>query len=149
MQPDISVVIPAYNEGPRLAHTVESIASNRSTTARVEVVIVDDASTDNTERYLKAAWTRLSQLARLDVHLCTLDTRGGVPRTRNHGAGLATADVLVTTDAHVTFSSGWDATVLREMRPDPNTGRSGRRHKHTVRWLWLQAHSPIHGHELE
>ena len=118
MQPDISVVIPAYNEGPRLAQTIDSIASTRTTTARVEVVIVDDASTDGTENYLKAAWASLSQLTRLDVHLCRLDSRGGVPRARNHGAGLATADVLVTTDAHVTFSSGWDATILRDLAAD-------------------------------
>ncbi len=37
MQPDIIVVIPAYNEGPRLAQTLESIASTHTTTARMDV----------------------------------------------------------------------------------------------------------------
>jgi glycosyltransferase involved in cell wall biosynthesis len=116
--PDISVVVPAYNEGPRLASTIESIAASRTTNARVEVVIVDDASTDGTHQYLKAAWARLSQFHRLDVHLCRLDVRGGVAHARNYGAGLATGELLFITDAHVTFSTGWDEIVQQKMRPD-------------------------------
>jgi glycosyltransferase involved in cell wall biosynthesis len=118
VKPDISVVIPAYNEGPRLAQTIESIAGSRTTNARVEIVIIDDASTDGTQHYLKAAWSGLSKLHRLDVHLCQLDVRGGVPRARNYGVGLATGELLFMTDAHVTFSTGWDETIQQKLRPD-------------------------------
>jgi len=118
MPADISVVMPAHNEGARLADTIDSIASGRTTDARVEIVIADDKSDDDTEGHLRAAWPDLSRHDRLDVHLSRLPERCGVPRARNHAAGLATADVLFITDAHVRFPSGWDALVYKHLRPD-------------------------------
>ena len=47
-RPDISVVIPARNEAKNIAPTVMAISRARTTDARVEFVIVDDASTDAT-----------------------------------------------------------------------------------------------------
>jgi len=115
---DISIVIPAYNEGPRLAQTIQSIATARSTDARIEVVIADDQSDDGTPEYLRAAWPDLSQLPRLDVILTRTPERSGVPRARNHAAGRASADILFITDAHVRFSHGWDGLVFEHLRDD-------------------------------
>jgi glycosyltransferase involved in cell wall biosynthesis len=117
MRPDISVVMPAHNEGARLAATIDSIASGRTTSARVEIIIADDKSTDDAEAHLRAAWPDLSRHDRLDVHLSLLPDRRGVPRTRNHAARLATAEILFITDAHVRFPAGWDAIVLEHLRP--------------------------------
>lgn len=113
---DISIVIPAYNEGPRLAETIASIASTRSTNARIEVVIADDQSTDGTPEYLRSAWPDLSRLPRLDVVFTRTQERSGVPRARNHAAARATAEILFITDAHVRFSEGWDALVFEHLR---------------------------------
>ncbi len=45
----LSVVIPAYNEGPRLAKTLqEIIAFLRAQTYRSEILVIDDGSADNT-----------------------------------------------------------------------------------------------------
>jgi glycosyltransferase involved in cell wall biosynthesis len=118
MQPDISVVIPAHNEGPRLVRTIDSIAGTRSTNARVEIVIADDQSEDDTEGHLRAAWPDLRRHPRLDVHVSRLPQRSGVPRSRNHAASLAQADILFITDAHVQFPQGWDALVYRHTRAD-------------------------------
>lgn len=118
MRPDISVVIPAHNEGARLAGTIDSIASTRTTGARVEIVIADDKSDDDTAGHLRAAWPDLSAHDRLDIHLSQLPDRRGVPRARNHAAALATADILFVTDAHVRFPPGWDALVHKHLRPD-------------------------------
>lgn len=118
MPPDISVVIPAHNEGPRLAGTIDSIASTRATRARVEIVVADDDSDDDTEGYLRAAWPDLSHHRQIDVRVDRLPHRSGVPFARNHAAGLASADILFITDAHVRFPPGWDALVYRHLRPD-------------------------------
>jgi len=117
MRPDISVVIPAHNEGARVAATIDSIASSRVTTARVQVVIADDRSADDPAAHLRAAWPELSRHDRLDVHLSRLPERLGVPRARNHAARLATAEILFITDAHVRFPVGWDAVVQEHLRP--------------------------------
>jgi glycosyltransferase involved in cell wall biosynthesis len=116
--PDISVVMPAHNEGPRLAGTIESIAETRTTRARVEIVIADDQSHDDTADHLRAAWPRLSRYPRLDVVVSPTPERSGVPRSRNHAARRATSEILFITDAHVRFPHGWDALAFKHVRAD-------------------------------
>jgi glycosyltransferase involved in cell wall biosynthesis len=118
MRPDISVVIPAHNEGARLAATIDSLASTRATKARVEIVIADDASDDDTEAHVRAAWPELSKHERIDVRISRLTERIGVPRSRNRAVSKSTADILFITDAHVRFPPGWDEVVHQQLRPD-------------------------------
>lgn len=110
--PDISVVIPARNEGARLAPTIQAISRARTTEARLEFVIVDDASTDDTVASLIAAVPELLHEPRVDIQMHRLDAQEGIYRARNHAAHFATADILFGTDAHVRFSVGWDELVL-------------------------------------
>lgn len=118
MRPDISVLIPARNEGDRLAPTIRSIARARTTDARVEFVVVDDASTDGCGERLAAAAESLLEEPRIDVRLTRLESHGGIYRARNRAATLARGDVLFITDAHVQFSRGWDACVVEHVRAD-------------------------------
>jgi glycosyltransferase involved in cell wall biosynthesis len=49
MKPDVSIVIPAYEEQDRLCGSLEKIVSYlRSSSTRAEVIVVDDGSTDDT-----------------------------------------------------------------------------------------------------
>ena len=57
MRPDISVVIPAHNEGAAAGrHDRLDRVDARTTSARVEIVIADDKSDDDAEAHLRAAW---------------------------------------------------------------------------------------------
>lgn len=117
-RPDISVVIPARNEGTRIAPTIQAIARARTTDARVEFVIVDDASTDETVADLVAAAPDLLQEPRIDIQVDRLDEHSGIYRTRNHAASMANGEILFGTDAHVRFSPGWDELVFAHIAPD-------------------------------
>ena len=55
-----SVVIPSYNEGERLLQTVESILA--TATHPTEVIVVDDASTDESATGLRGKPWRLSHV---------------------------------------------------------------------------------------
>ncbi len=118
MQPDISVLIPAHNEQSRLAPTVEAISRARRTDARVEFVIVDDASSDGCVENLISAMPRLLEEPRIDIRVCPLADQVGIYEARNQAAALAQADVLFMTDGHVEFSDGWDEVVLENIRSD-------------------------------
>ena len=118
MRPDISVVIPAYNERSRLEGTIRNIARARTSGASLEFVVVDDGSTDGTVANLVSALPRLLREPRIAIRLERLGKRQGNYSARNHGAALAGADVLVMTDAHVRFTSGWDEAAQRRLRPD-------------------------------
>lgn len=117
MRPDISIVIPAHNEKSRLALTIENIARGRTGDARVEFVVVDDASTDGTVANLVSALPRLLEEPNIEIRVEYLDQRSGNYAARNRGAEVASADILFMTDGHVEFSPGWDEVVLRTIRP--------------------------------
>jgi GT2 family glycosyltransferase len=118
MRPDISVLIPARNERSRIAPTIEAIARARTGDTRVEFIVVDDASTDGCMANLISAVPRLLEEPKIDLRVCRLDQHSGNYRARNQAAALASADILFITDAHVSFSNGWDECVLEHIRPD-------------------------------
>jgi len=118
VQPDISVVIPAHNERSRIASTIHNIARARTSGARVEFVVVDDASTDGTIANLVSALPRLLDEPEIDIRVESLDHQSGNYHARNRGAEVAAAPILFMTDAHVEFSPGWDDLVLRHIRPN-------------------------------
>jgi len=118
--PAISVAIPARNEADAIVRTIRSIARARSSDARLEFLVVDDASTPerSAAAALSAAADELLQEPRIDIRVCSLAERVGVPSARNQAAALATAEILFITDAHVRVSPGWDELVFQYLRPD-------------------------------
>src|SRR5690348_12660363 len=51
--PHLTVVIPAYNEGEMVAQTIESVATALYPAERLEIIAVDDGSTDDTWRHIR------------------------------------------------------------------------------------------------
>jgi len=60
---NICVLLPAYNEGARLGETLRRLRAVRIDRARIEVVVVDDGSTDDTAAQGRAAGARVVSLA--------------------------------------------------------------------------------------
>lgn len=56
-QPGVSVIIPTYNRSSLLRHTIESVLSQ--TYPSVEIIVVDDASTDDTPAVVKSYGDRV------------------------------------------------------------------------------------------
>ena len=83
----ISFVVPAYNEELELPSTIESIR-NAATRRDYEIIVVDDASTDQTAAAVRMAGTRLVSINRRQI-----------AAARNAGANAARGDILFFVDA--------------------------------------------------
>jgi dolichyl-phosphate beta-glucosyltransferase len=93
----LSVIIPAYNEKLRLPHTLsQSIEYLRSQPYNSEIIVVDDGSTDGTERVIR-------ELISAPVHVKLF----AHPDGENHGKGASVR--LGMTKAHGTFRLFMDA----------------------------------------
>ena len=92
-----SIVIPTRNEGDLLHMTVDSILS-QTTYPELEIVIVDDGSTDGScDRYS-------GNKDRVQV----VEAGGvGIPRARNLGEKNAHGEYVVFLDAHCRVSANW------------------------------------------
>jgi GT2 family glycosyltransferase len=106
----ISVVIISRNEGSELAATVENLLAT-SGEHEMEIVVVDDGSTDGSTEFL-TAFPRIRLLRSEGI---------GVARARNLGATHANGSVIVFSDAHVRAPEGWFGPMLRALE-DPQVG---------------------------
>ena len=53
--PTMTVIIPAFNEGAMVARTIDSVAAAAYPGARLQVIVVDDGSTDDTWQHIRRA----------------------------------------------------------------------------------------------
>jgi GT2 family glycosyltransferase len=87
----ISVVIPTYRRAPVLRQTLDGLAAVEGP-SEIEVVVVDNAGDDQTERVVREA-----RSDGLNVAL-SVATRRGAAHARNEGARLGTGDYLLFLD---------------------------------------------------
>ncbi|MEJ0038441.1 MAG: glycosyltransferase [Gammaproteobacteria bacterium] len=87
-QPTVSVIIPSYNAAAYVGHAIESAFDSHG--VPVEVIVIDDGSTDDTMKVLDGFGSRI----RVEKQ-----TRGGPYRARNLGAKLARGEWLAFLDA--------------------------------------------------
>lgn len=98
----VSVIIPARNEARRIGDLVRAVAEQSVDDRTIEVIVVDDASTDGTGDTAASAGARI---VRLDRH-------GNPAMARNQGAASARGDPLVFLDADCRPAPDWLATLL-------------------------------------
>ena len=121
-QPTASIIIPCFNG---VAHTDVCLAALRETLPddfEGEIIVVDDASTDETAACL-ARW------AGNEKRLKVIRNRAnaGFIRTTNKGAKAAAGEILVFLNNDTIPVAGWLPPLLRALAADPTVGAVGGR----------------------
>src|SRR5688500_10687859 len=107
--PLVSVIIPVYNYDRYLAEAVESVLSQ--TYQHLEVIVVDDGSTDRSGEVAKSfAGRRLRYCHQIHA---------GIGPTRNKGVELAQGDFIAFLDADDRWPCAKIERHLRVFESDP------------------------------
>lgn len=93
----ISVIIPTYNESGVIGECLESLS--RQSFRDMEIIVVDDGSSDNTVKELQNS--RYPELQVLKQE------HKGAGAARNLGAAKASGEILVFVDADMTFDTNF------------------------------------------
>ena len=102
MQPNISVIIPLYNEAPNLSELYREFTATLEESGRsYELILVDDGSTDDTFRILTELHTR-------DLRIRVIRLRRNFGQTAAFAAGFdrASGEVIVTSDGDLQNDPG-------------------------------------------
>lgn len=93
--PRMSIVIPAYNEGAMVRKAVDACARAEYPRARLEIVVIDDGSTDDTWIHVEAAQRERPDL----VQALRLPENAGKRAALAAGFARATGEIFVTVDS--------------------------------------------------
>ena len=113
---DATVILPAFNEQDHVMAEVERIcAALDASEFSYEVLAIDDASTDGTLKVLREAELRFPH-----VKVVSFRRNGGSGTARRIGTQMARGQVVVWTDADMTYPNERIPELLRILRDDPS-----------------------------
>jgi len=114
-QPDISVVIPAWNEENNIFRTLSSLSANE-TNYKVEIVVINNNSKDNTQAVLDQLGVR-----------SYLQPEQGTPHARQMGLEKAKGKYHLCADSDTFYPPKWIDLMVKPMVEDTGiTGVYGR-----------------------
>lgn len=101
--PEISVVMPAYNEEENIVPTLASLCNN-ITGKSVEIIVVNNNSTDNTAYLAEACGVT-----------CILETKQGITNARNAGLAQARGKYILNADADTLYPKHWIEEMVKPL----------------------------------
>lgn len=105
-KPEVSIVIPAYNEEATIVQTLASLCFN-VTHRSVEIIVVNNNSKDNTEKLVKACGVT-----------CITETTQGITPARNAGLAKATGTYVLNADADTIYPKDWIEEMIKPLVND-------------------------------
>lgn len=89
-KPLVSVIIPTYNNSHFIGFALESLFQQTYPEERIEIIVVDDGSTDNTCEFVKKY---------LDKIIYVYQENRGIAGARNKGISLARGEIITFLDS--------------------------------------------------
>jgi len=96
LEPDLAIIVPAYNEGPAVARTIDACMSLQYPRDKLEIVVVNDGSTDDTWTNMLIAAARYPPAAVRCLHL---GSNQGKRAAMAAGIRATSAEILIFVDS--------------------------------------------------
>ena len=113
--PFVSIILPVYNEETLIAPKMENLLQLKYPRDRIEIIVVDGKSTDNTlqlaRKYEKGS----------EVIVFQQEKREGVTEAVKKGVLMSKGDIIIMTDAEALFDQNAVSQVVKDFE-DPKIG---------------------------
>jgi glycosyltransferase involved in cell wall biosynthesis len=114
--PTVSVLIPCYNGARFLRRAIDSARAQRYPRDRLQIVVIDDGSSDDSHRIA-------TELAREDPRILALrQDNAGPAAARNFGIARSSGELIAFLDCDDTWAPDKLVRQARLMRDDPGLG---------------------------
>jgi glycosyltransferase involved in cell wall biosynthesis len=125
---NLSLVIPAYNEEKYLPRTLEALKLAVGERPSVELIVVDNESSDNTASIAEEAGASIVR-----------EIERNIGKVRNTGASSAKGETIVFIDADTSVRPGVFEKIIEAMR-DPNCfgGSVAAEYEGELRRVWVR-----------
>lgn len=108
-RPLISVVIPTYQHARAIGACIDSVLAQTYT--NIEIIVVDDGSTDNTQEILRTYGKKITGI---------YQTNQGGNAARNRGLAVAKGEFVICADADVVMKPAMLEVMLDALQKNPN-----------------------------
>ncbi len=121
--PDVSIIVPAYNEEKNIKNVLEKIISFDYPKDKIEILVIDDGSTDNTASIAKGFPVKLINYGKNMGKIYALNT--GIEKAKNN--------IIITIDADTEPKKDFLKRIVQPLKEDGVGAVSGiykaKRHK--------------------
>ena len=104
----ISIIIPAYNNAKELPKTLESVF--KQDYKDIEVIVVNDGSTDSTEEVVKPYLGRITYIKQ---------DNSGAPKARNRGFAESRGEYVMFLDADIKMRTHCITDLIKALQEHP------------------------------
>lgn len=115
--PSVSVIVAARNEEQTLPNLLQDLTQQDYPVDRLEIIVVDDRSTDGTLRIMKKYQQQYSQVHGLQIK-ATNPTMTPKKYALTQALKVATGEIILATDADCRVKPTWVTSMVKEFTPD-------------------------------
>ncbi len=103
----VSVIIPARNEEDNIVHCLRSLSKQSYPKALIEIIVINDYSTDKTAERVRTFPASNIKLINLSDRLNGTSINSYKKKAIETAIGAASGELIITTDADCTAAPGW------------------------------------------
>eukprot|EP00928_Gymnodinium_smaydae_P033391 TRINITY_DN23929_c0_g2_i1.p1 TRINITY_DN23929_c0_g2~~TRINITY_DN23929_c0_g2_i1.p1 ORF type:complete len:596 (-),score=92.59 TRINITY_DN23929_c0_g2_i1:128-1915(-) len=115
----ISVVLPCADETTNALNTVERFCKRTPDNVLVQIIVVDDGSSEPMTRLFARDGRRMDLDKRCKLLIVRHELTTGLMAAKLTGGKLAVGDVVAFFDCHCSPKEGWHVEILAQIRENP------------------------------
>lgn len=112
--PDISIVVCAYNEERNIAKKIQSISSCSYPKDKIELILIIDSSSDNTEKIARNELNNVNFNWKISMN----KKRCGKNKSLNKGIEISSNNIVISTDADLIWNKYSAEILVRDILSD-------------------------------